>query len=411
MRLGENWAFVPYEGFNFRTKLPYCAGCESQLADTVVFNNGRLYKSPKHVKKCSACQLVYYCSRECQMNDRANHKTPCNVIKKQRKLVHALEQQTKDVISGALVKDPESAIGYYWDVAFQYCKARYDLALLIHPSAYQTKIIHSWTEMNFHMQDLLRLTCYNEEHDFGLSSKFGYFLLHEGIARDDDAYSFCRYMMNKYYNTDIFYNATSKNPESRGGGVTVLPRNTKVGDWIYPKSFNCRYNDFFRECPSTMIDEEAVYYYVVIWLIKKRLLSMIVNRKMAFQEFVKTDQGQFLFLQNADVGYNILRYLIDYDLKTGVKGVNRTIEEQERQLAELSDRIDAVNDQIIPSFLDYESILSGEQPNFFGPNATPPTGMDQVYLILNDCHPHLDSIPGLYSWIQQRYNLPDVDVS
>lgn len=36
--------------------------------------------------RCSACQSIYYCGRDCQAKDRETHKTPCKLIKKARLL-------------------------------------------------------------------------------------------------------------------------------------------------------------------------------------------------------------------------------------------------------------------------------------------------------------------------------------
>ena len=294
--LGEDWDFIPYEGLDFRTKLPYCNYCESDFANTIGFNNGQLYSSKKNtanvLKKCVACKLVYYCSKECQKYDWKNHKVSCNTIKKQRQKVLQLEQETKLSLGrrkggGDPSDDDNNEIGNYWNVAFPYVKAKYDLALLIHPSAYQTNIINSWKEMNNHLQELLRLTYNNNEHDYGLSSKFGFFLLHEGCSRDDDSYSFCCHMMHRWYHNDDEGiqedTTTNNNGNSFFAFKTNGADNTKQGDWIYPKMTNCRYNNFFTDCPSNMIDEEAVTYYVIVWLIKKRLLSFLMNRMNAFR--------------------------------------------------------------------------------------------------------------------------------
>ena len=42
-------------------------------------------------------------------------------------------------------------------MAFPYIKARYDLALVIHPAAYQSNILDYWQELNAHFQGIIRL--------------------------------------------------------------------------------------------------------------------------------------------------------------------------------------------------------------------------------------------------------------
>ena len=82
-------------------------------------------------------------------------------------------------------------------MAFPYIKARYDLALLIHPAAYQSNILDNWQEMNAHFQGIIRLINKHDGNDFGITIKFPMFLLHEG--RDDDAYAFVRYSARRWY--------------------------------------------------------------------------------------------------------------------------------------------------------------------------------------------------------------------
>ena len=115
--------------------------------------------------------------------------------------------------------------------------------------------------------------------------------------------------------------------------------------------------------------------------------------------------GQYLCTRNKDVGYTVLSFLVNFDIRSGIDGFHEVILEQERQLTELSDRIDSVNDQIIPSFLQWESVLSEPIPDIGNSMDTPATGRVQVYLILNDCHRHFECLPGLDTWIRQRYHL------
>lgn len=72
----------------------------------------------------------------------------------------------------------DNDVGDFWEVAFPYIKARYDLALLIHPAAFQSNILDNWKEMNSHLQEVLRLTHKHDGNDYGIRTKFAMFLLH-----------------------------------------------------------------------------------------------------------------------------------------------------------------------------------------------------------------------------------------
>ena len=61
-------------------------------------------------------------------------------------------------------------------MAFPYIKARYDLALLIHPAAYQSNILDNWQEMNAHFQGIIRLINKHDGNDFGITIKLTMFL-------------------------------------------------------------------------------------------------------------------------------------------------------------------------------------------------------------------------------------------
>lgn len=372
----NDWEFIPFEGLDFRTKQPYCAHCQKHWADALCFG----LPPPKPVKKCSACKLVYYCSRECQLADRNIHKRACKTIKKQRELVATNEASLRK----SSVPFFETHVGDFWDLAFPYVKSRYDLALLIHPSAFETNLLGSVQEMNGHMQELLRLI-HNHvgNHDYGMSQKFPNFLLHEG--RDDEAYAFCRFVMQRWYS----------------GNTDSLHEGSAEGDFIYPCEQNCRFNNFLQECPD-LVNEECVSFLVVIWLIKKRLLCTIVSRDKAFRTFLATERGQRLDTKNRDVCFHIHSFLVGQGDDEGLEGMRAWLENQDRQLDELSDRIDAVNPILIPAFADPMAVLGRPMPAW-DPDGGALRGEAQVWCILSDCHRYLDCLPGLVDWIAQRY--------
>ena len=372
----NDWTWWPFEGIDWRTKRPYCRGCCCNFAGILLLLQKPAFKP---VKTCSGCKLVYYCSRECQVNDRASHKRACKTIQKQRELVQREEHKAR--AAGYF----ESHVGDFWQVAFPYIKARYDLALLIHPAAYQSNILDNWQEMNAHFQGIIRLINKHDGNDYGITMKFPMFLLHEG--RDDDAYAFLRYSAHRWHSSSDVDPALYK-----------VQDETKEGDFIWPREENCRYNDFFVDCPNLVDEFQDIHILVVLWLIKKRLLCICASREHAFQEFVGTESGQSLFGRNHDVGYTVLSFLTVYNIDNPGEGRHWVVSQNE-QLNEISRRIDALNPNVLPSFRNPTAFLQArpEPP----PRDEMMYGMGQVWAILNDCNKHLEMLPGLAEWVDQ----------
>jgi len=73
------------------------------------------------------------------------------------------------------------------------------------------------------------------------------------------------------------------------------------------------------------------------------------------------------------------------------------MQSQDEQLFELSRRIDAANADIPPAFRNSRAVLQERE--------RPPTleemhhGRGEVWRILNDCHKHLETLPGLVDWV------------
>jgi hypothetical protein len=280
-------------------------------------------------------------------------------------------------------------VGDFWDVAFPYVKARYDLALLIHPSAYQTNILASWQEMNFHLQELMRLTHNFTGNDLGMGNKFSAFLLHEG--RDDDAYAVSRYLLKRWSSTGLVDPSLEK-----------LHVGSIEGAWIYTREKDCRYNDIFLDCPNMVNDATTAFNLVVIWLIKKRLLCQFGARERGLTEFARTRGGISLLLRNLDVGLQIKSFLVPYDIDHP-ESLQHWVESQDNQLNAVSDRIDSLNSLIIPSFANPKEIITGHFPTPSGLGFGEVNPLDQLWYILNDCHKFLECLPGLNTWLAQRY--------
>ena len=78
---------APEEGRPLR-KSPRCAECKKFLADP---SNGEPKSDEvKELQKCSNCNIVQYCSRECQRKNWNIHKEPCQAVVKLQDEIHMM---------------------------------------------------------------------------------------------------------------------------------------------------------------------------------------------------------------------------------------------------------------------------------------------------------------------------------
>jgi hypothetical protein len=365
-----------YEGLDPRTKRGYCRHC-CDWAYTLACQT-----PPKKVHVCSACRLFFYCSRECQVADRKNHKKACNTIKKQRAVV---EREADFARAGNLF---DTQVGNFWSVAFPYVKAKFDLALLIHPVAVQTHCSENWEEINSHLQELVRLIHSHRGYDFGIAWKFAMFLLHQG--RDDDSYSICRALLRRMSAPDDY-----SEPEGAAG--------SKEGDWIYPREKNCRFNNIYEDVPAIgeVVD---CYLLVVVWLIKKRILSIYVCREEAFSIFLYETNCYSKYLgENEIVGHTIRKFLTGYGVGKNDEYI-AFMHEQERQLNQLADRIDEINPMALRTLrqADLTRLISTMLPPTPDPS-DPNMDLNEAYAVANDSNELLQGIPGVDEWLTNRY--------
>ncbi|KAK2598139.1 hypothetical protein QQS21_005690 [Conoideocrella luteorostrata] len=83
------------------------------------------------ILRCSACQAVYYCGRDCQTEDRGGHKMACMLIKNARRRYEFEEKKLRDTPGDVTTSENifEDNIGHFWDIleARPYMRARYGL--------------------------------------------------------------------------------------------------------------------------------------------------------------------------------------------------------------------------------------------------------------------------------------------
>ncbi|EFY94478.1 zinc finger domain-containing protein [Metarhizium robertsii ARSEF 23] len=82
------------------------------------------------ILRCSACQAIYYCGRDCQTKDRDIHRTPCKAIKKARLRYEFEEKKLRDTTGDWLRPDIfENHVGLFWAISETqpHMRARYEL--------------------------------------------------------------------------------------------------------------------------------------------------------------------------------------------------------------------------------------------------------------------------------------------
>jgi MYND finger len=134
---------------------PFCAACE---------------KSGSRLRKCSGCELVYYCSTECQRNDwpRHKHDDKCISIKKMRRAVQKAatkirsnrlkiiagfygryETDVFELVAGRFLGDP---------LTLEYMVARMTLYAAVTKATEHQQTICLWEEVLTDAIDVKRLT-------------------------------------------------------------------------------------------------------------------------------------------------------------------------------------------------------------------------------------------------------------
>jgi len=381
---GDDWFL--YDGVDPRLKGPYCNHCCKDWANAVVRIAPHLPKPPeKKLQKCASCRLVYYCCRDCQTADWKTHKQFCKRIKSMR-----LDIQKKEaLIPTRLFK---TQVGNFWELAFPYVKARFDLALSVYYTlASHSNCIDHWEEGCGQLQELLRL-CHNHDgYDLGLKDKFPYILVDFG--RDDDAYAYCRYWVKRMY---------GNRSSSDGELYDRLHENSKPGDWIYPREHNCRFKNFFDECTGVDPNDIGPLFLAAVWLIKRKLLCAMVSAEHAYACFLNTDSAQEGSIQQEHT-IRVFEYLLGFDI-TGPTAFRDMVERQDAELNRISDIIDSKNRDVLPSFLaeprQCDQLLYRYPP---GPSGTEQYDRYVAWGISHNASKTLAVLPGLQKWIKRRY--------
>ncbi|KAG6039701.1 hypothetical protein E4U41_002195 [Claviceps citrina] len=145
------------------------------------------------LRRCSACLAVYYCGRDCQVDDRDEHKVPCKLIKKARAAYESEEKQLRE--SPGTFFSPgnvfQDHVGHFWGIieTRDYMRARYHLVdtLLMSYGTAGGPVDLVQTCLD-HLLDMLRL-CRSD--NMGVRDLVPD--LYIRLGRDQDAYDFIKW--------------------------------------------------------------------------------------------------------------------------------------------------------------------------------------------------------------------------
>ena len=340
----------------------YCMICYKANGDPAEQEDGAKAASSSviQLKVCSRCRCAYFCSVKCQEAAwKSGHKTACNAIKKaETKLEREASKLRSCTEYGFSFGNPptnlfETDKGRFWGIleTRDYMRARIKVANLIYEEfAYELETVELWEKVLMHYQEMLRL-CSSD--NMGLRYRFPFLLLY--LNRDDDAYAFCRYWTNS--DEDGSYEARER-----------IHKNSKEGEWIYPREEGCRYNDFFAECPSADNEYASLPMLVAVCIVKLRLVA-------AFDEKKKRRVTQDESPEHV-----------------------QTIESNRRQIHALMNRIHANNPTMLPSILNPMPLKSQGLSPYQSPGHP-----SEAASVLNDCNRAFVRVPGAADILLARF--------
>ncbi|ODA78084.1 hypothetical protein RJ55_06687 [Drechmeria coniospora] len=145
------------------------------------------------LKRCSACQAVYYCGRDCQAADREEHRMACKEIKRARRHYESEYERLRDMPGDFLTPERmfETQVGRFWGFleTRPYMRARFGLvnALLLHYGTVGGPVDVVQASLD-HLLDMMRL-CRSDNMGLRQLVPSQYVRL----GRDQDAYDFVKW--------------------------------------------------------------------------------------------------------------------------------------------------------------------------------------------------------------------------
>ena len=243
-----DWYTTPcYEGKDTHLKeKPYCYSCKG--AGAAVSN----------LKRCSRCQVAWYCGAQCQKEHFKAHRKLCKRVAEDTKRVEQeaiplrnWSRQGQEVTENLF----ETRLGRFsGHEVLNYLAVRASLADAYWDAGYDFEVKEVWEKSLSHYLEFLRLDARCPRQ---IRFRLPYILLY--LNRGDEAYSFirCWLKFDDFDDNEIF----SRHARS------------KEGDWIYPIEPNCRYHDIYEECRNIQDLPEAAPYMVALAIIKMRIVA------------------------------------------------------------------------------------------------------------------------------------------
>ncbi|OAQ67612.1 MYND finger [Pochonia chlamydosporia 170] len=199
--------------------------------------------------RCSACQSIYYCGRDCQAKDRETHKTPCKLIKKARLLYEDEDHKLRNSPDDPFLPENifENFAGRFWGIleTRPYMRARYHLVdtILLSYGTAGGPVDSVKTSLD-HLLDMIRL-CRGD--NLGVRQVVP--ALYIRLGRDQDAYDFMKW-----------YGTAGKSRRYDWGNMDLPFLDVRGADALEPPT------PWLREC---LLDFS---HTVAVMLIKVRVL-------------------------------------------------------------------------------------------------------------------------------------------
>ncbi|KAH7177022.1 hypothetical protein EDB81DRAFT_676076 [Dactylonectria macrodidyma] len=309
--------------------------------------------------RCSACQCVYYCSREHQATDRNNHKTACTAIEKFRvRYEHHVEVLSREMEHGYSMPGQRGSLfqvgaGHFWGIleTRPYMTARFRLvnASLDYFPCYR----HVVQAALDHLLDMLRLC-----RDDNLGARNIVPGLYLRLGREQDAFDFVKW-----------YATTGNDPNYDWGNMKLPFLNVKDANATEPWPTDRLLN---------------LIHLSTVFLIKMRLLHDFQSAQNAIRAF----QG----VVPLDIIDLIQAHLFTTNVQIRPKAsMNRSeaicygIDTLKSQLKDLYKAVDKRNPHFWPAMLDSTERATGNKPS--------------GYSVIPD-EPKISIGHNLYAWLE-----------
>ncbi|KAM0252851.1 hypothetical protein ACHAQJ_007537 [Trichoderma viride] len=172
------------------------------------------------ISRCSGCLAVYYCGRDCQIEDRPLHKTPCKLLKEALRECKKEEEKLLDETPDGIYSPGnvfEDEVGNFWNIMATrpYMSARFELVHHMLMSYGTPGGPVDVVQMALdHYLDMLRLS---RSDNLGVRELIP--ALYIRLGRDQDAYDFVKW-----------YAAIAENPDYYWGDMNAPFLDTKNAD-------------------------------------------------------------------------------------------------------------------------------------------------------------------------------------